>query len=223
MKDTPTIVPDTAPDTVPEAATGPPSSGIWLASRSPRRRELLAQIGVAFDLLEVSVPEVPGAGEPPRGYNIRVACDKARAGADLRTDSRPVLGADTEVVLGDEVFGKPTDAAAARRMLVKLAGQTHEVLSTVAVVDAAGALDFRQQISKVTFAPLSLGQIDAYCASGEYAGRAGAYAIQGLGSLLVEKLTGSFSGVMGLPLYETAALLRRAGVANLLGQDEGHG
>ncbi|MEM9533444.1 MAG: Maf family protein [Pseudomonadota bacterium] len=194
-----------------------------MASRSPRRRELLTQIGVAFDLLEISVPEVPGGDETPRNYNIRVACDKARAGAKRRTDLRPVLGADTEVVLNEEVFGKPADAAAARQMLEKLAGKTHEVLSTVAVVDAAGALDYRQQISQVTFAPLSRERINAYCASGEYAGRAGAYAIQGLGSLLVEQLTGSFSGVMGLPLYETAALLRRAGVANLLGQDEGHG
>ena len=180
-------------------------------ARSPRRRELLTQIGVRFAILEVDVEEQPGSGESPADYNLRVAIDKAAAGAGRRPDAMPVLGADTEVALGDRIYGKPTGTDEAREMLQTLAGRTHRVYSSVAVVNSAGHSKSCQQVSEVTFAAMSDAQMEAYLATGEYAGRAGAYAIQGLGSSFVAHLNGSYSGVMGLPLFETVPLLRWAG------------
>ncbi|MEM7707348.1 MAG: Maf family protein [Pseudomonadota bacterium] len=184
---------------------------LWLASRSPRRRELLAQIGVSFALLEVDVEEQPGESESPADYNLRVAQDKAVAGAGQRPSAMPVLGADTEVALDGRIYGKPADAAEAREMLQSLAGRTHRVYSSVAVVNEAGEARSCQQVSEVTFAELDLRQINAYLTTGEYAGRAGGYAIQGLGSSFVAHIEGSYSGVMGLPLFETVPLLQWAG------------
>lgn len=186
---------------------------LHLASQSPRRRELLTQLGVAFRVIDVDVPEVRGAQESPREYVHRVAHDKACAGSAALTDSRDamVLGADTEVALDGEVFGKPHDAADAAAMLRRLSGRTHEVISSVWLI---GAHTKRNAccVSRVRFAKLDEASIAAYVATGESFGKAGAYAIQGRGAALVEHLEGSYSGVMGLPLFETARLLREAGV-----------
>lgn len=186
---------------------------LYLASQSPRRRELLAQIGVAFEVVDVDVPEVPGAGESPHAYVERVACAKARAGLAAVAGGDPravVLGADTEVVLDGRVFGKPRDVDAAAAMLRALSGRTHAVLSVVCCA-TPGAQRVAASESSVTFAPLDADTIATYVATGEPSGKAGGYAIQGRAAAFVAHLAGSYSGVMGLPLFETAALLRAAG------------
>ena len=186
---------------------------LHLASQSPRRRELLARLGVDFGIVDVDVPEVRVPGEPPEDYVHRVAREKAGAGLleVVAVPGATVLGADTEVVLGDEVFGKPRDAADATAMLRRLSGRTHEVISVVVVVSAAREAQAVSR-SRVTFAELSDDDIAAYVASGEPMGRAGAYAIQGGAERFVSRLDGSFSGVMGLPLFETSRLLREFGI-----------
>ena len=186
---------------------------LHLASQSPRRRELLARLCVDFGVLDVDVPEQRQPGEPPADYVRRVAREKAGAGL-LEVVSVPgalVLGADTEVVLDDEVFGKPRDARDAAAMLRRLSGRSHQVISAVSVLSASREAQ-ALCVSQVTFAPLDERDIDAYVASGEPVGRAGAYAIQGGAERFVSRLDGSYSGVMGLPLHETAALLREFGV-----------
>ena len=185
---------------------------LHLASQSPRRRELLARLGVPFGVLDVDVPEVRGPGEPAADYVRRVAREKAGAGL-LKVVAVPgalVLGGDTEVVLDDEVFGKPRDASDAAAMLRRLSGRTHAVVSAVWLVDAQGERN-ACCVSRVRFTELDETAIAAYVATGESFGKAGAYAIQGRGAALVEHLEGSYSGVMGLPLFETAKLLREAG------------
>jgi septum formation protein len=185
---------------------------LYLASQSPRRRELLDQLGIDYGLLEVDVPERREPGEPPADYVSRVAREKAGAGL-LKVMAAPravVLGADTEVVLGDTVYGKPADAADAARMLRELSGRTHEVVSAVWLV-SAGREDHAVSVSQVTFAALDAADIDAYVAGGEWQGKAGAYAIQGRAGAFVAHLAGSYTGVMGLPAHETAVLLRRFG------------
>ena len=183
---------------------------LFLASQSPRRRQLLEQIGQTFDVLTLDLPEVREAGESPDAYVRRVAGDKARAGVQMVGNVRDavVLGADTEVVLGDDVFGKPTDASDASSMLRRLSGRTHRVLSAVWCV-STNREEFALNESTVTFDELSDAKIADYVASGESMGRAGAYAIQGRAGAFVKHLSGSYSGVMGLPLFETAQLLRR--------------
>lgn len=186
---------------------------LYLASRSPRRQQLLAQLGVEFRVLDVDLEEVPAPGERPQDYVNRVAREKAGAGflQVMRVPQACVLAADTEVILDDHVFGKPTDATDAAHMLRRLAGTTHEVITTVWFISAG----FEQQVasrSEVTFAALSHGEIAAYVASGEPFGKAGGYAIQGYAASFVSQLVGSYSGVMGLPLHETAQLLRSNGV-----------
>lgn len=190
-----------------------PPPDIYLASASPRRRELLAQIGIGFETLAVTVEEVRAAAETPVDYVQRVALDKARAGwALLGTRApRPVLGADTEVVIDGEVLGKPRDREHGLAMLARLSGRTHEVLSAVAVVAGSRVLT-RLSRSTVRFRALSAPECAAYWASGEPLGKAGGYAIQGRGALLIAELHGSYSGVMGLPLCETGELLRELGV-----------
>lgn len=186
---------------------------LMLASRSPRRLELLRQLGLDPVVLDVEVPELRAAGEPALDYVHRVAREKAGAGL-LAAASRPearVLAADTEVILDDEVFGKPADAEEAAAMLARLAGRSHQVATVVWVVSAARECSARV-VSEVRFAPLDAAMIDAYLASGEWQGKAGAYAIQGRAAAFIAHLSGSYSGVMGLPLFETAALLRRHGV-----------
>ncbi len=186
---------------------------LHLASQSPRRRDLLAQLGVPFGLLEVDVPERREPGEAPADYVSRVAREKAGAGllAVMAKPGAVVLGADTEVVLGDRVFGKPADAAEAAEMLGALSGRVHEVYSTVWLVSAGRELHATSR-TEVTVAPLTDAQVAAYIASGECFGKAGAYAIQGRFAAWVPHLSGSHSGVMGLPMHETASLLRAFGL-----------
>lgn len=185
---------------------------LHLASQSPRRRQLLEQLGVDFAVVDVDIPELRDPAETPQAYVSRVALGKARAGLALLAGVRDrlVLGADTEVVLDAEVFGKPRDAAAAIAMLRRLSGRTHNVISVVWLV---GTDQERSAtcISQVTFAELDAAEIAAYVATGESFGKAGAYAIQGRGAALITHLQGSYSAVMGLPLFETAQLLRSAG------------
>ncbi|HEX5122243.1 MAG TPA: Maf family protein [Rhodanobacteraceae bacterium] len=186
---------------------------IFLASQSPRRRELLRQLGVDFSILDVDVPEERAPGEPPEDYVSRVAREKAAAGL-MQVVAVPdaiVIGADTEVVLGDDVFGKPADANDAARMLRLLSGRAHRAISTVWCVSASRE-EHATSDTRVEFSALDDADIAAYVASGEAFGKAGAYAIQGRAAAFVARLDGSHSGVMGLPLHETAKLLRRMNV-----------
>ena len=186
---------------------------LHLASKSPRRRELLARLGLDFGVLDIEVVEERAPGESPDAYVARVAREKAGAGL-LRVVAVPgavVLGSDTEVVLGDEVFGKPADAADAGAMLRRLSGRSHRVLTAVSLV-SAGREALVLVESEVSFAGLSDADIAEYVASGEPMGRAGAYAIQGGAERFIRRLAGSYSGVMGLPLHETAGLLRGFGI-----------
>jgi len=186
---------------------------LYLASQSPRRRQLLEQIGLAPRILALDLPEERGSGESALDYVSRVARDKALAGlAQVGDDpSALVLGADTEVVLDDDVFGKPADAAMAAGMLRRLSGRCHEVIS-VAWAVGRGRQERVVCRSQVRFAALDEAVIQAYIASGECFGKAGGYAIQGRGATLIAHLDGSFSGVMGLPLFEVASLLRAFGI-----------
>ncbi|WP_315387266.1 Maf-like protein [uncultured Stenotrophomonas sp.] len=182
---------------------------LYLASRSPRRTDLLARLDRPFRALDLDVPEVRAAGETAQDYVRRVAVDKARAGLALVADDPDacVLGADTEVVLDGEVFGKPVDAADARAMLRRLSGRTHQVMTVVALV-AAGVEQVVVVVSEVSFIALDDAAIAAYVASGEPMGKAGAYAIQGGAERYIRHLAGSYSGVMGLPLQQTEHLLQ---------------
>ena len=186
---------------------------LYLASQSPRRRELLGRLGLPFGIIDLDVPEQRAPGEPAEDYVRRVAREKAGAGL-LQVMGNPtavVLGSDTEVVLDDEVFGKPRDASDAAAMLRRLSGRTHQVISAVSVVSAAREAQV-VSVSDVTVAPLDEAAISDYLATGEWDGKAGAYGIQGHAQAFIQHLSGSFSGVMGLPLFETARLLRQFGV-----------
>ena len=191
---------------------------LYLASGSPRRKELLAQTGVIFERIAAPIDETPQPAENPRDYVIRMAVEKAESGWQhleaMGLALKPVLASDTSVVLGDEILGKPTDAADAAAMLRKLSGQTHEVLTSLALKDEHG-VETRLSVSRVSFASLSDAQIAAYVASGEPMDKAGAYGIQGLGGVFVAHLDGSYTGVMGLPLHDTAALLAKHGLGVL--------
>lgn len=181
---------------------------LYLASKSPRRLELLRQLGIEPGLLDIDVPEVRQPDEPPIDYVSRVAREKAGAGL-LQVMSSPgalVLGADTEVVLGETVYGKPSDAADAARMLRELSGRSHEVITVVWVV-SAGREARAVQRTEVFFAELSESDINAYLACGEWQGKAGAYGIQGRAGSFISHLVGSHSSVMGLPMHETSKLL----------------
>lgn len=183
---------------------------LYLASKSPRRRELLDRLGVEHGVLEVDVPEERQPGEPPADYVSRVAREKAGAGL-LQVMAMPgarVLGADTEVVLGDKVYGKPAGAADAAQMLRELGGRRHQVITAVWVLDA-GREEHLLSETAVEFCPLSGADIEAYLDSGEWQGKAGAYGIQGRAGAFVARIEGSYTGVMGLPVHETWTLLRR--------------
>jgi len=186
----------------------PVSPRLVLASQSPRRRELLGQLGLALEVRPAHADEAVLPGETPRDYVLRVARAKARAIA-----GDVVLAADTAVVLGAEILGKPADRADARRMLRALSGTVHEVLTAVVVRRAAIRLELDAVVAtKVRFAPLGPAEIDWYVGTGEPLDKAGAYAIQGAGGAFVLGVEGSVSNVVGLPVAETAALLRRAGL-----------
>jgi septum formation protein len=195
---------------------------LYLASQSPRRRELLTQIGVAHELLlptpdeDAESLEVVFAGEAPKAYVQRVTALKlvaARARlASAGGQNRPILCADTTVALGDTILGKPENAADAQRMLRVLSGQTHRVFTAIAI----GWGDKTVQAcceSSVTFADLSDAEIADYVASGEPMGKAGAYGVQGRAAAFIARIEGSYSGIMGLPLFETAQALREVGFA----------
>ena len=189
---------------------------LHLASRSPRRSELLARLGLDFGVLDIEIPEQRQPSEAPEEYGRRVAREKAGAGL-LKVVAVPdavVLGADTEVVLEDEVFGKPRDDDDAAAMLRRLSGRTHRVVTAVSLVSAGREMQ-AVSVSEVTFAALSDAAIASYVAGGEPRGKAGAYAIQGVAQAFITHLSGSYSGVMGLPLYETATLLRAFGFSVL--------
>lgn len=183
---------------------------IVLASASPRRRELLDQIKVRYEALAVDVDENRRVGEAAEPYVLRVAAEKSRRGQELCAGKLPVLGADTVVALDDEVMGKPQNRAHALAMLSRLSGREHRVMSAVSI--RAERHWQALNVSTVRFRRLEKAEMLAYWLSGEPRDKAGAYAIQGLGALFVAHLEGSFSGVMGLPLYETAQLLKKAGI-----------
>ena len=186
---------------------------IYLASNSPRRRELLDQIGVSYRVLQADVDESARPDEAAAALVQRLALAKARAGRnDLsRDDSRPVLGADTLVLCDGRILGKPQTRTEGLVMLAALSGREHEVLTAVALVD--GQQEQTQlNRSKVRFRNIAASEAAAYWESGEPADKAGGYAIQGLGAVFVAELAGSYSGVMGLPLFETASLLNEFGI-----------
>jgi septum formation protein len=186
---------------------------LYLASQSPRRRELLTQMGLEFGILDVDVPEHRLSGEAPRDYVNRVAREKAGAGL-LKVINNPaaiVIAADTEVVLDNEVYGKPQNEHDAARMLRQLSGKTHHVFSVIWVVNA-GNEQHAMSESQVTFKALDEADIARYIATQEWKGKAGAYGIQGRAATLIEHLSGSYSSVMGLPIYETAQLLKKFGI-----------
>jgi septum formation protein len=188
---------------------------IVLASASARRSRLLHQIGVAHRCVAADIDESPRAGESPVQYVRRLAHEKASAVVARRAGGPPhppVLGADTSVVLDGRIFGKPADEEDCVAMLTALAGRTHEVVTAVALWHD-GEWRAAESTSRVTFRAIGTDECRRYWASGEPAGKAGAYAIQGLGAVFVSRLDGSHSGVMGLPLFETATLLDGAGVA----------
>lgn len=183
---------------------------IYLASRSPRRRELLKQIGVDFEIIEIEINEQWHGEEQPRLYVQRMALEKARAAKNKIMDNSGfiVLAADTSVVLDDKVLGKAENELQAREMLMQLSGRRHYVYTAIAVATAS-----HEQVmlnpSNVNFKVLSETEIMDYCKTGEPIGKAGGYAVQGKAAAFIERLEGSYSGVMGLPLFETAQLLHK--------------
>jgi len=188
-----------------------------LASASPRRRELLQRAGVAFTVVPSNTLEAAQVGETPDAYTLRVAAEKALDVA-RRHPGTWVLGADTIVEIDGEVLGKPRDETEGKRMLHRLSGRTHRVITAFVLVDGGGQVRASQVvISTVTFKPLSEAQIQEYLATGESFDKAGAYAVQGLGASLIERVAGSYTNVVGLPLDEVVAVLRAAGL--LLAQE----
>ena len=197
---------------------------IYLASRSPRRRELLRQIGVEHEVLTQRIkaqrgPDVnedPLAAEKPRDYVMRVCRDKVESGwlrvVQRKLPLRGVLAADTTVCIGDEILGTPADAAEAAAFLARLSGREHEVLTAIAF-KLGERMETDLSVTTVRFRELGSAEIERYVASGEPMDKAGAYGIQGAAGAFVTEIRGSYSGVMGLPLYETALLLRRFGFA----------
>jgi septum formation protein len=199
-------------------------SRIYLASRSPRRRELLGQIGVGFDMLlfrlpprdDTEVSEIEHQGETPEDYVQRVARAKAEHALRLlawrHLPARPVLSADTTLDLEGSIIGKPRDERDAEEILARLSGKTHRVLTAVAVANAE-RIEHVLSVSDVRFRPIDADEIARYVRSGEPMDKAGAYGIQGKAAMFIEEIRGSHSGIVGLPLCETALLLRRFGLA----------
>jgi len=185
---------------------------IYLASQSPRRRELLTQLGVRFDVLPADLPEQPHPGEGPVAFVQRMALEKASHVWNLldKEQRRPVLGADTVVCIDDQILGKPVDRADGMAMLSRLSGRTHEVVTGVALVSQRHSVCVN--VSQVTFKTLDRNEIERYWSTKEPVDKAGGYAIQGYAAAFISKLQGSYSGVMGLPLYETAQLLKEQNI-----------
>ncbi|MCX7208152.1 MAG: Maf family protein [Proteobacteria bacterium] len=197
-----------------------PKPQLYLASGSPRRQELLAQIGVQFERIAAPIDETPFPNESAKDYVLRLAQAKAEAGWQVILEQGkhplPVLAADTTVVLDGQILGKPLDANDAIAMLEQLSGRSHEVLTSLGLRTHTGT-EIVLSVSTVTFMPLSAAQIAAYVASGEPMDKAGSYGIQGAAGMFISDLQGSYSGVMGLPLHDTAALLARHGLGFLAG------
>jgi|AJXC01.1.fsa_nt_gi septum formation protein len=187
-----------------------------LASASPRRRELLDQIGVSYRVHVLEVDETPRSLELPQDYVYRVAAAKSAACLAALKCECPVLSADTSVVIEGQILGKPNDREQAESMLTQLAGKTHQVMTAVSLrcaVNGEEKTHFQAlSITEVCFRPIGRKEIQSYWETAEPQGKAGAYAIQGLASIFVESINGSYSGVMGLPLFETAALLSKQGI-----------
>ncbi len=190
---------------------------LYLASQSPRRRELLKQLAIPFTTLSVDVDETLLSDEIAEDYVIRLAKVKALAGWNSKQDFIPVLGSDTAVVVDGKILGKPSSKADAKRMLDLLSGKTHQVITAVALATKAEnnspvELNHVLSVSNVTFNQLSNTEIEQYIETGECDDKAGSYAIQGLAAVFITHLSGSYSGVMGLPVYETNKLLNKAGI-----------
>ena len=190
---------------------------IYLASKSPRRRQLLEQIGITHEVLDVEADESWDGREPPAMHVVRLALEKARLGRQYLSGLkdcaiRPVLAADTAVVLDGEILGKAETATQAGVMLRRLSGCSHEVCSGVALIDADGTERTTVNLTRVRFRALTEAELSAYCRGGEPIGKAGGYAIQGRAAAFIERIEGSYSGVMGLPLFETAGLLAAVGI-----------
>ncbi len=186
------------------------TSQIILASASPRRRELLDQIKIGYQVYAVDLDETPLPNEQPLAYVQRVAAEKSALCVAQLNPTLPVLAADTSVILGNTIMGKPKDEADALAMLRQLSGKTHQVVSAVSL---RGREHFESMsITDVTFRELSECEMLGYWQTGEPLDKAGSYAIQGLGGLFVQSIVGSFSGVVGLPLFETAQILSKQGI-----------
>ena len=192
---------------------------LYLASQSPRRRELLTQVGFSFTVISVDINEATVPNESAEKYVARLAKEKAIAGFSLiEQQTKAVLGSDTAVVIDGEILGKPENDADAKRMLNLLSGKPHQVMTAVALAvgnDASTSPELTEimSVSEVTFKKLSYDEIERYVHSGECTDKAGSYAIQGLAAVFITHLSGSYSGVMGLPIYETAVLLHKAGIS----------
>jgi len=191
------------------------SKSIYLASRSPRRAELLQQVGIDFDVLPSDIDESILPGEPPETYVMRLAGSKAAVGLanmqQANLQQRPILAADTTVCVDGTILGKPENDDDAHTMLKRLSGRWHEVHTALALVSATG-IEAVLSTTRVELMSLSDETIVAYIASGEPRDKAGAYGIQGLAGTFIKRIEGSYSGVMGLPIFETAQLLRNAGI-----------
>lgn len=187
---------------------------IFLASNSPRRRELLANLGISFDVVVPDIDETPNPHEHAADYVCRMAQEKASAAwrrlPEIERQGRLLLAADTSVVIDDEVLGKPADGADAAQMLARYDGRTHEVMTAVAVTDGV-TTRVENVVTTVWFRSLSPAEIATYVETGEPMDKAGAYGIQGRAAVFVERIDGSYTGVMGLPLFETARLLQQFG------------
>ena len=191
---------------------------LYLASQSPRRRELLTQVGFSFTMISADINEDTIPNESAEKYVARLAREKAMAGFfQIKQQTKAVLGSDTAVVIDGEILGKPENNDDAKRMLNLLSGNTHQVMTAVALAvgnDASTSPELTEAISvsEVTFKKLSYDEIEHYVHSGECTDKAGSYAVQGLAAVFIRHLSGSYSGVMGLPIYETVALLHKAGI-----------
>ncbi|MBF0219931.1 MAG: septum formation inhibitor Maf [Gammaproteobacteria bacterium] len=192
-----------------------PESQLCLASASARRAELLRQINLRFTTIHCDIDETQQRGESAEQYCLRLSQEKAAAGRERIGHRLPVLGADTIVILNRQTLGKPRSSEEAVAMLLRLGNRTHQVATAVTIIDRKGESYRDISVSQVTFRAISHAEAVRYVASGEPLDKAGAYAIQGVAALFISHLEGSYSGVMGLPLYETAQLLAKVGVQAL--------